>query len=136
MGVSLKGVTKPLTLFQIAAVGASYSVACQAVREEPELLAVPVRTKLWLNHEKHINLTPVPCTITALCQTGALLESNGLELHSFDNIKLDTGGELFCKVLFRRGSGWQVHFTAWPAGFDKLMETCVKPNERLQPLTL
>ena len=114
--VAPKGVEEPMTLYQVLAIGAPYGVAFYPVEEEPAPLAVPVMTRLWRLQEKQSGQTAVPCILTALCPTGAVLETP-LDMLPFDNIKLDAGGELFCKVLGRKGRGWQVRFTAKPLGF-------------------
>lgn len=105
-----------MTLYQVLSIGAPYDVVFRPAEEEPAPLTVPVMTRLWRMQEKQSGQTAAPCILTALCPAGALLETP-LELRPFDNIKLDAGGELFCKVLERRGAGWQVRFTAKPLGF-------------------
>lgn len=115
--VAPKGLEEPMTLYQVLSIGAPYGVAFRPVEEEPEPLAIPVMTRLWRLQEKQSGQTAVPCILTALCPAGAVLETP-MDMQPFDNIKLDAGGELFCKVLAKRGAGWQVRFTAKPLGFS------------------
>lgn len=114
--VAPKGVEEPMTLYHVLSIGPPYGVSFQPAEEEPEPLAVPVMTRLWRLQEKQSGQTAAPCILTALCPAGAVLETP-LDIQSFDNIKLDAGGELFCKVLTKQGTGWQVRFTAKPLGF-------------------
>jgi len=100
----------------VLSIGPPYDVSFRPVEEEPEPPAVPVMTRLWRLQGKQSGQTAAPCILTALCQAGAVLET-ALDMQPFDNIKLDAGGQLFCKVLAKRGTGWQVRFTAKPLGF-------------------
>lgn len=115
--VAPKGVTKPITVSHVTAIGAPYSISCKIDAAEPQPLERPLKTDLYMIREKHADMSPRSCALTALCDTGAVMET-AAPLHAFDNIKLSAaGGELFCKVMERRGAGWLVRFTAKPANF-------------------
>lgn len=117
MTVLPKGVENPLTLYQVSGIGAPYNVSFCLVEEQPMPLTVPVMTRLWQLHAKKSGQTATPCILTALCPSGAVLET-ALDMQPLDDIKLDAGGELSCKVISRGGRGWRVRFTAKPLGFD------------------
>lgn len=117
LSVSPKGAKEPLELYQIEAIGAPYNVICRTGEQMPGPLEKPLRTSLWRIRDKHTNAAASACTITALCKTGAVLETE-IALEPFDDVKLALEGELFCKVLSRREDGWLVRFTAVPPGFD------------------
>ena len=40
------------------------------------------------------------------------------ELAQYDNLQLEVGGKLFCKVMEKKESGWLLHFTSKPSGLD------------------
>ena len=121
LSVSPKGVSEPMTLLQVVAVGVPYGVSCKTAEDDPEPLAEPIKTEFSLIQEKHTDLSTIPCTLIALSQTGALLETEA-ELHPFDNIKMMAGGELFCKVIECREGAWMVRFTAKAPEFEAWWE--------------
>ena len=65
----------------------------------------------------HSDLEPNIGYLTALSRTGAVMETN-VELAQFDNLQMEAGGKLFCKVISQEDARWLLRFTAIPADFD------------------
>ena len=41
------------------------------------------------------------------------------KLEIYDNIQIDAGGKLYCKVLEKTDEGYLLHFTAVPSGYKE-----------------
>lgn len=112
-----KGVKNPIILSHVTAIGGKYNASCRQREEAPEELPVPVDVDFFVIRDKHSDLTSNPGRITGLCRTCAVMETD-TKLEKYDNLQLDAGGKLFCKVVDKKGDGWLLRFTAIPAGFD------------------
>ena len=108
-----KGVEEPLTLASVTGIGGR---SCRVEREVPVPLNAPVPIRFLKIHDKHVDALPNSGILTALCDTGAVLETEAL-LEPFENLELEAGGRLLCKVLSRQGRGWLLRFTSVPEGF-------------------
>ena len=112
-----KGVQEALVISQVAGIGEPYNLSCTLEPDLPEPLLQPVKLRFSLIVSKHGSSSGHEGVITALSETGAVMETQ-VSLKAFDNIKLETGGELCAKVLRSEGSGWLLRFTAVPDGFS------------------
>ena len=54
--------------------------------------------------------------LTAVAHDGACLETD-VELKVYDNIQINAGGKLFCKVMDKTESGYRLQYTSVPAGY-------------------
>jgi adenylate cyclase len=112
-----KGVKEPLVLSHVTGIGGEYGLSCRRQEEVPVPLAMPREVSFFIIRDKHSDLEPNIGHLTALSRTGAVMETNA-ELTQFDNLQLEAGGKLFCKVISQEDSGWLLRFTAIPADFD------------------
>jgi adenylate cyclase len=48
----------------------------------------------------------------------AVIETEA-ELNVYDNMQLDAGGELYCKVMEKNDDGYLIHFTSVPSGYKE-----------------
>ncbi|MBQ1880302.1 MAG: hypothetical protein II156_01555, partial [Lachnospiraceae bacterium] len=59
--------------------------------------------------------------ITAVAHDRAMLET-ATKLEVLDNIQLEAGGDLYCKILEETDGGYLLQYTAVPAGYDKWVQ--------------
>ena len=112
-----KGVKEPLLLAQITGIGGEYGLSCRLREEIPVPLEMPRKVSFFVIRDKHSDLEPNIGYLTALSRTGAVMETS-VKLVQFDNLQMEAGGKLFCKVISQEGSGWLLRFTAIPTDFD------------------
>ena len=60
--------------------------------------------------------------IKAVAHDQAVLET-ATSLEVMDNIELEAGGDLYCKVLEETDEGYLLQYTAVPAGYEKWLKT-------------
>lgn len=112
-----KGVKEPLLLAHVTGIGGAYGLSCKRQEETPIPLEQPREVSFFLIRDKHSDLEPSIGYLTALSKAGAIMETD-VALTQFDNLQLEAGGKLFCKVMSQEGTGWLLRFTAIPDGFD------------------
>ena len=108
-----KGVVEPLTLASVTGIGER---SFRKEQDVPIPLEKPIPVQFLKIHEKHIDTLPNPGILTALSDTGAVLETE-VRLKPYENLELEAEGKLLCKVLSRQGGGWLLRFTSVPEGF-------------------
>lgn len=109
-----KGVDVPITLSCIDSIG---EFSCR--REEKPLakLGKPVDVKFLRIEGKHIGNEFNPGKITEMSEDEAMLQSP-VELQRFENLEIEAGGKLLCKVVSVSGTGCRIRFTSLSEGFD------------------
>ncbi|MBQ2829845.1 MAG: PAS domain-containing protein [Oscillospiraceae bacterium] len=112
-----KGVREPLVLSHITGIGGEYTLSCKQYIESPEPLEIPRDVLFLVIRDKHNDLNPSAGRLTALSKAGAIMETDA-PIVRFDNLQLEAGGELYCKVMSKMDNGWLLRFTAVPPGFD------------------
>ena len=125
MEVMPKGVKAPIVLSRITGVGEPYCVSCPDGTVAPEKLASPVGISFFKIDGKHISAEAEIGSITHLSCDGAIVETNS-EISVFDNLEIDIGQKLFCKVTQKNEASYTVVFTAKPENFDDWMKECTK----------
>ncbi len=108
-----KGVGDPLILSCIDGIG-EYS--CKTHKEDPVAIARAVDVKFLRIEGKHIESEKNRGRITAISEKEAVLQTEA-KLERFENLEMETGGKLLCKVVSKDGDGWRVRFTSVPEGF-------------------
>ena len=117
MTVYPKGVKGELVLSQVTGIGAPYGVSVRVSDTRPAPLAQPIPVRFHRLEGKHGLVRPCYGGIVATAHDGAVLDT-ATELEIFDNIQLDAGGKLFCKVMERTDTGWLLRYTSIPAGYE------------------
>ena len=112
-----KGVKEPLLLTHVVGIGGIYNLSCKQKESSLELLAIPKEVEFFQIRDKHSDLEPSIGHLIALSKTEAIMKTE-VEISQYDNLQLEAGGKLFCKVISKEESGWLLRFTAIPAGFD------------------
>lgn len=117
MTVYPKGVKGELVLSQVTGVGAPYNVFVKEKDTRPKALGHPIPVCFHKLEGKHGVAKTFYGGITAVAHGGAVLETD-TELEIYDNIQLEAGGKLFCKIMERTDEGYLARFTSIPAGYD------------------
>ena len=110
-----KGVAEPLVLSSVTGIGGS---CFHAKLDAPVPLEQPIPVQFLKIHEKHIGKVLNAGVFTALSDAGAALETK-TPLEPYENLEIEAGGKLLCKVVSRQGSGWLLRFTSVPDGFKR-----------------
>lgn len=116
-----KGVKEPLLLTHVTGIGGKYQLSCKLKESEMLALENPRKVEFFVIRDKHSTLESETGYLVALSKTEALMETD-VELVPYDNLQLEVGGKIFCKVLSKEGSAWRLHFTAIPSGIDLINE--------------
>ena len=122
LNVFPKGVKEPLILTHITGIGGKYGFSCRQKESEMMPLESPKKVAFFMIREKHSDLECKEGYLTALSKTEALLETD-VELMPYDNLQLEAGGKLFCKVISKIDSQWLIRFTVVPSGFEEWCTT-------------
>ncbi len=113
-----KGIKAPLVLTNVMGIGGKYGLSCQARNnEELRPLNSPRKVEFYIIKGKHSDLEANRGMITALSPREAVLET-AVAIEEYDNLHLEIGAKLFCKVISREEKGWKLRFTAIPPEFD------------------
>ncbi|MBQ3497013.1 MAG: PAS domain-containing protein [Oscillospiraceae bacterium] len=112
-----KGVREPLVLSHVTGIGGAYALSCKQHHELPQPLETPRDVSFLVIRDKHNDLTPSAGRLTALSKTGAVMETDA-PIVRFDDLQLEAGGKLYCKVMSKMADGWLLRFTAVPPGFE------------------
>ena len=129
MTVYPKGVQGELVLSQVTGIGAPYNVSVKTRDTRPEALGRPIPVLFHTIDGKHGNDRNFYGGLTAAARDGAVLES-GAELNVFDNLLLEAGGKLFCKVMEKMEEGGVLlRFTSIPAGYEAWLKEAKRNME-------
>lgn len=112
-----KGVKEPLLLAHVTGIGGKYDLSCRRQEDPPIPLEAHREVAFYVIRDKHNALEPSVGKLTAVSKTEALLQTEE-PLSSFDNLQIEIGGKLFCKVVSKHESDWLLFFTSKPVGFD------------------
>ncbi len=116
MTVYPKGVKGELVLSQITGIGAPYNLSLKLESARPEPLKKPVPVCFYRLEGKHKEGKALFGGLTATADDRGILET-GTTLNVLDNIQLNAGGDLYCKVLEELDNGYLIQYTAIPANF-------------------
>lgn len=118
MTVYPKGVNGELVLSQVTGIGAPYNVTAKVADAKPQPLEKPIPVRFHKLDGKHGGAKSYYGGILAVAHDGAVLETD-TELNVYDNIQIEAGGKLFCKVMEKQDDGGAlVRFTSIPALYE------------------
>lgn len=121
-----KGVKAPLVLTNVMGIGGKYGLSCMAQDNEELLpLASPYKVEFFIIKEKHSDLESNQGVLTALSRREAILETS-VAIEEYDNLHLEIGEKLYCKVVAKEEKGWRLHFTGRPPEFEQWYKEMVK----------
>ncbi|MBQ9458594.1 MAG: PAS domain-containing protein [Oscillospiraceae bacterium] len=118
MTVYPKGVNGELVLTQVTGIGEPYNVAAKIEGAKPQALRHPIPVRFHKLVGKHGGEKSFYGGIVAVAHDAAVLDTE-TELEIYDNIQLEAGGRLFCKVMEKRDDGCLlIRYTSVPAGYE------------------
>ena len=121
-----KGIEAPLVLTNVMGIGGKYGLSCQPQDDETLMpLATPYKVDFYIIKGKHSDLEANRGIITALSPREAILETSAA-IEEYDNLHLEIGAKLFCKVTAGEERGWRLRFTAIPPEFDAWYKERIK----------
>jgi adenylate cyclase len=116
-----KGVKGDMKLYQVVGIGEPYNLFIDVKSTLPDKLEKTIPVTFYIVEGKHGEKKSHYGGITALGQDMAVIETEA-ELNVYDNMQLEAGGELYCKVMEKNDSGYLIHFTSVPSGYKQWKE--------------
>ncbi len=111
-----KGVVGDMKLSQVIGIGEPYNIFVNMASSAPDKLTKTIPVVYYRIEGKHGEKKAYYGGITALGPDMAVMETDA-PLNVYDNIQIDAGGELYCKVVEQSDSGYLIHFTSVPSGY-------------------
>ena len=131
-----KGVAEPITIYDIASIGAPYNLSLEKPKENFFFLERPMLVKLKLIEEKQIANSTFVAQIMALSEKGALIDTEAEVAETaqpLSNLKLNflsvegslTAQDIYAKVTEKVDdkSRLYIHFTSIPTAIAQHLET-------------
>lgn len=116
-----KGVAKEMLLTQVIGIGAPYNLTVDVKSAKPNKLDHIVPVTFYRVEGKHGEEKAYYGGITSLAEDMAIMDTAaGIEV--YDNIQIDAGGRLYCKVIEKSEDGCLLHFTSVPAGYRQWLQ--------------
>ena len=118
MTVYPKGAKGKLILSHVTGIGAPYNIYVNTGHNEPESIDKIIPVCFHKIEGKHGLAKTLYGGIKALANDRAVFETDS-ELAVFDNLQLDAGGKLFCKVMEEKEGSYLLQYTSVPAGYER-----------------
>ncbi len=118
-----KGVEGDMTLLQVTGIGEPYNLSVEVKTLVPSRLENIVPISFHRVEGKHGSGKSLYGGIVALAADMAVIDTQAA-LNVYDNIQIDAGGKLYCKVIEKSDEGYLVHFTSVPSGYKYWLESC------------
>jgi adenylate cyclase len=112
-----KGVSREQVLFHVTGIGEPYNVSIKVKNDTPKALREPIPVYFSLIREKHTLEERHYAGITAIGRGTCVMETE-VALNVYDNLQVQAGGRLLCKVLDVNSGSCLLQFTSIPAGFS------------------
>ena len=120
--VTPKGATSDMTLRRVTGIGEPYNVHVHdKIEEAPEKLSRIIPVTFYRVEGKHNQEKAYYGGIVALTTDKAVLDT-AVELKEYDNITIDVGEKLYCKVIDKSEDGYLIGFTSIPASYKVWLE--------------
>ena len=129
MRVFPKGLDNEVILSQITGIGKPYDIHIIFENNAPGKLEKPVAICFRKINGKQILDTNYYGGFTALGDDGAVLETE-TELELFDNLQIDAGGRLLCKVMGKEGKSCLLQYTSIPSGYPGWMKARIQEDKK------
>ena len=120
-----KGVEGDVTLLQVTGIGEPYNISVDVKSAMPDKLEEEIPVAFHTVDGKHGSAKSLYGGIVALASDMAILDTQ-VPLKVYDNIQIDAGGKLYCKVIEKTEDGALLHFTSVPSGYKEWLR---KVNE-------
>ena len=116
MVVYPKGHEGSLTISHVTGIGGSYKIYVNTGHTEPQPLKTTVPVSFHKIEGKHGAAKRYYGGIVAVANDRALFETE-TPLEVYDNLQVEAGGELYCKVMEETEDGYLLQYTSVPAGY-------------------
>lgn len=123
-----KGVKEELTITQVVGIGAPYDRYITETEEVFTALLAPIAIPFRRIDGKHVAAQTETMQLLSLSENGAVC-TGPEDIVLYENLVLDTGGELFAKVVKKQGNEMTLAFTAKPEGFAGWRERMLAGQE-------
>ena len=125
MTVSPKGVANDIVLSHITGIGEPYNLFIKIRNDPLKELASPVAVCFSMVIGKHAEDKIHYGGFTAIGRDSAILQTEA-PLKIYDNIRVQAGGKLLCKVLDDQSGSYMLQFTSIPSGFASWIKAVQK----------
>ena len=122
MHVYPKGANGELELSQVTGIGAPYDIHVKQTESVLQQLDRPIPVCLHRLEGKHEEAKAIYGGLTAVARDGALLETE-TEFEVYDNLQINAGGKLFCKVTDKTDNGYKLQYTSIPTGYAEWLKS-------------
>lgn len=130
MTVYPKGAKNELTLMQITGIEKPYDIHLKQENRKPVPLEKPAPVCFYKLEGKHKLEGTYFGGILSVTEDRAIM-STDTTLEVFDNIQIEAGGDLYCRVIEKLEDGYLLQYTAIPAGYeDWIIEKGKKPKRK------
>ena len=116
MVVYPKGHEGALTISHVTGIGEPYKIYVNTGHTEPKPLKKTVPVSFHKIEGKHGQVKNYYGGIIAVANDRALFETES-PIKIYDNLLLEAGGELYCKVMEETDEGYLLQYTSVPAGY-------------------
>ena len=113
-----KGLDQEMALSQVTGIGAPYDIQITLMNRMPNKLKEPVPVGFCKIDGKHIMDQMLFGGISAVGDDCAILETES-RLEVFDNLQINAGGHLLCKVVEKTQKGFLIQYTSIPSGYGQ-----------------
>ena len=104
-------------------------VSAKTQSAKPEPLKRPIPVRFHRLDGKHGGKKSFYGGLVAAAHDGAVLDTQ-TELEVYDNVQLEAGGKLFCKVMEKQDDGCLlVRYTSIPAGYEAWLKAEISKME-------
>ncbi|MCR4658239.1 MAG: PAS domain-containing protein [Lachnospiraceae bacterium] len=111
-----KGAGGEMLLYHVTGIGDPYDIHVKIDTNIPQQLDRPIPVAMHKIEGKHGNKKTLYGGITAVSHERAILETEA-DLEEYDNLQINAGGRLFCKVMEKTGENYLLQYTSVPAGY-------------------
>ncbi len=118
MKVYPKGASKELVLYLVTGIGEPYNIHVNMGAAKPLELKKPVPVCFYRLDGKHRLEGTMYGGIKAVANDMAVIETDA-SLSVMDNIEIDAGGDLYCKIMDEEDGGYLLQYTSVPIGYEK-----------------
>ena len=122
-----KGADEEMLLSQVTGMGAPYNIHITMEKYPPEKLKEPVPVCFFKIDGKHTTDKVCYGGIVALGSDCAVLETE-TKLVLYDNLQIDAGGRLLCKVTEKSEQEYLVRYTSIPYGYESWIKSCTRSS--------
>lgn len=122
MTVYPKGANGELELSLVTGIGAPYDIHVTFEDSVLTQLERPIAVCFNKIDGKHEDSKSLYGGLTAVARDGAVLET-GIDLEVYDNILINAGGKLFCKVIEKQSNGYVLQYTSIPTGYSSWLKS-------------